>query len=40
MGQLAGIDRGNWGGARTKGSGETLSVLKMLHPDAKVAWDK
>lgn len=40
MGQLSGINRGNWGGARTKGSGETLSSLKTLHPDAKSAWDE
>jgi hypothetical protein len=40
MGQLSGINRGNWGGARTKGSGETLSVLKALAPDAKSAWDE
>jgi hypothetical protein len=35
MAQLFGINWGNWGEARTKGSGETLSVLKMLHLNAK-----
>jgi hypothetical protein len=39
MGQVSGINRDNWGGARTKDSGDTLSVMKELHPDAKSAWD-